>query len=392
MTTYTLNVNIDPTVFPVLKQSYNLCIAKKVNGTYNVVWQGGTFEEKNVFSWVESYQTFATQTYAQGLLVSASCIPENIQAGETCILDTNGDMDSATGTPVVSPSTFFVQNDFGSIHIGVNQLVAGTWAPVFVSPEIVKGPVDLTPLVSVMVWFDLTLTSGTMFFESISNSVEVDYNGSTTQTATYTVDETWTLGAAALARNSYSITDGFSYIDSRLDPFVFASSLRGIQIAPIAGLVAAQATTTSGFAAPPPEIEGILQFSTAAEANNAWAFLKQKIMHNIQQNVPAKVDDNTIKVTLKFLAITFMKFMIKGATNPDKIKNAFLAELQALATQPTSTQIRMGGLAVMNTTRTCQFVALDTTVALNRDVQHHNVYGYVLTKVSRSISIAWFMS
>ena len=30
----------------------------------------------------------------------------------------------------------------------------------------------------------------------------------------------------------------------------------------------------------------------------------------------------------------------------------------------------MGGLAVMDTVKTCQSVALDTTIALNRDVQH----------------------
>ena len=62
--------------------------------------------------------------------------------------------------------------------------------------------------------------------------------------------------------------------------------------------------------------------------------------------------------------------MIKGANDSERVKNAFLSELQALAQQPTSTQIRMGGLAVMDTVKTCQSVALDTTIALNRDVQH----------------------
>ena len=83
-----------------------------------------------------------------------------------------------------------------------------------------------------------------------------------------------------------------------------------------------------------------------------------------------------------------MKDMIKGENDSERLKNAFISELQALAQQPTTTQFRMGGLAVMDTTKTCQFIALGTAIALNRDVQYPDIYGYDLTQVGRSIFIA----
>lgn len=42
MSTFTLTVNIASADINALKQAgYNLCIAKKVNTTYNTVWRGG---------------------------------------------------------------------------------------------------------------------------------------------------------------------------------------------------------------------------------------------------------------------------------------------------------------------------------------------------------------
>src|ERR1700722_3878376 len=388
MTTYALTVVIDSEIYPWLKPYYNLCIARKVNNMYNVVWYGGDFQIQTVVTWKEKYEVFGTTTYADGALVQVDTNSEPILFGQTCIFD--GIMEPVTGIPVPSSGTFFVEDTEGTMHIGVGQVMSGTMWPIFVSPSVVKGLEPFAPLNSVMVWFDKTLKTNTMFSHAISNPIEVVYNGTTSHTVTYNVRGEW-IRTEAQAKKMYSMTEGFSYMDSQPDPYVFADSVRGVQIPPLPTL-STQATTTSGFAAPPPEIEGILQFSTAADANNAWAFLKQKIMHNIQQDVPPKVDDNTVKVTLKLAAITFMKDMIKGANDSERVKNAFLSELQALAQQPTLTQLRMGGLAVMDTTKTCQLVALDTAVALNRDVQHQSVYGYVLTKVSRSISIAWFMS
>lgn len=63
--TFTLNVEIDPLEMPVLKGSqYNLCVAKKVNGVYNVVWSGQQdYLENNEFQWQESYQVLGTNTF-----------------------------------------------------------------------------------------------------------------------------------------------------------------------------------------------------------------------------------------------------------------------------------------------------------------------------------------
>lgn len=41
MSEYALNVRIDPAALPILiKAGYKLCIAKKVNNSYSVIWQG----------------------------------------------------------------------------------------------------------------------------------------------------------------------------------------------------------------------------------------------------------------------------------------------------------------------------------------------------------------
>ena len=289
MTTYTLTVNIHQKVYPILKKSYSLCIAKKVNNTYNVVWQAESFLLNNVFSWEENYQVYGVEDYTQGVLVVAQTNSENISSGETCTLSRTGIMNPATGAIDHKTSTFHVLNDYGTIRIGVKQaMIDGVMSPIFVSPEVVKSTVDLTPLVSVMVWFDTTLKTGSMFFNTISNTVEVPYNGSTSQTVTYTNKEVWIHGTNSQPKKMYSMTEGFSYIDSQLDPHVFDNSIRDLQISDI---VNTQATTTSGFAVSPPMIECFLQFSTAADANNAWAYLKQKIMYNIEQDVPPKVDE-----------------------------------------------------------------------------------------------------
>ncbi len=44
MSTYDLNISVNPADIPLLKNAgYRLCIAKRVNGKYDVVWSGGAY-------------------------------------------------------------------------------------------------------------------------------------------------------------------------------------------------------------------------------------------------------------------------------------------------------------------------------------------------------------
>ncbi|KAI0373501.1 hypothetical protein BV20DRAFT_962666 [Pilatotrama ljubarskyi] len=179
MATFTLTVNVDSADYAALKAAkYKLCIAKKVDNTYNTVWRGDTFFAYNQFQWTSKYQVFGTQTYADGALVVASTDAPDIQFGQTALLDEDGTMHNASGTPNPRTGTFGVQNDYGGIRIGVNGWLGDRFSPIFVTPQtVVNGPVTLKPVESVMVWFDQQHRTSTIITESVSDTIEVDFTG-----------------------------------------------------------------------------------------------------------------------------------------------------------------------------------------------------------------------
>ncbi|EIW62564.1 uncharacterized protein TRAVEDRAFT_68950 [Trametes versicolor FP-101664 SS1] len=164
MSDFNLAVNIDPAVLPILIDAgYKLCIAKKVNNQYTVVWQGSNILPFNQFTWSAKYQVF----------------------GQTATLDKYGVMHPATGT-VDQSGKFTVENQFGLINLGVNSYVNGTYSPSYVSANpVVAGPTVLQPIESVLVWFDTQATTGTMILNASSQAIEVDFTSVPTHTLLY---------------------------------------------------------------------------------------------------------------------------------------------------------------------------------------------------------------
>jgi len=364
MGTYTLQVNIDPSIFPTLANAgYKLCIAKKVNNQYTVVWSGTTFLVKNTFQWTEEYQMFCTQKFTAGALVSASTVDQPIQYGQTCTLDKIGQLGPATGT--ISPTgTFYLVNNYSAINPGVNGNLGGTFSPIFVSPNpVVPGSTNgLSPIIRILAWFDLQLVTSTMFLDSVSNSIETVYQGTTTHTIFYTAQGTWSaqnsLGQVAVQpRRSYHPEHGFSYEDSDVDPHAL-----------IQGALASDYSGTDRLF-PPAEwlAECKVSFPNPGAADEARAYLKQKIIYNIQQSVSAKTDDATFNVKLRWAPVTFMTESMAGSTDEEKIQNAFNAELGLLSVPPTSSQY-LDDQEHRILPKTVALLSSGTHIALDREV------------------------
>ncbi len=192
-----VNIQIAPKDLETLKAAnYKLCFAKKVSGQeFNVVWQSyHDYLVSNNFSWVPTYQLFGSNSFQNNLNVSVSTNQVNIGLGQIATLDEAGILEKPkTGGPDVSVS---MQNDFGDIHPGINQLSTGisgnqVSTPIYVAPEpAVKGEVSLTPVEKVLVWFEQNIETGTMFSDARSNEIEIDLTDSAEETRLYT-DQGW---------------------------------------------------------------------------------------------------------------------------------------------------------------------------------------------------------
>lgn len=191
-----VNVEIADTDFDLLKNAhYSLCFAKKVGSSFNVVWKSSSnFLMLNNFSWTPMYQLFGTNTFQGGVTVKASTHNQKCGLGQTCTLDSNGKLSSAVDGG--SKTALHLENDYGPIHAGVNQMVTGLDGveeslPIYVSEaQVVKGAVDLTPKESVLVWFEQNIETSTMFSTARSNPIELDLTG-TNQVSVFYSGGTW---------------------------------------------------------------------------------------------------------------------------------------------------------------------------------------------------------
>ncbi|TFK33674.1 hypothetical protein BDQ12DRAFT_766366 [Crucibulum laeve] len=170
----------------VLKSGgFNLCVAKKVNGAYTVVWSGkNDYLHKNTFAWEEDYQVFGSNQFKVGALVQAETNEEDIAYGQTSVLDSAGVMKPASG-PIDKSGKFYVQNEFGKICLGVNQKLNGTFLPIFVSPTVIAGKATFEPIVEVKVWLQTHVETKTMIFDVTEPGIEVTYSGGTSKTVAY---------------------------------------------------------------------------------------------------------------------------------------------------------------------------------------------------------------
>ena len=176
-----VSVEISPEDLRALKNGkYKLCFARKIaEGDYNVVWQA--FDKylcNNVFSWMSQYQLFGSIQFNAGAPVVVSTNYMTIGLGETTLLSSTGMLQppisggSATG--------FTMNNEYGSIHVGVNQLCTQldgliVSSPMYVSAEaVIEGSVTLTPVEKVLIWFQQNITAGAIFSEARTGAIEFD--------------------------------------------------------------------------------------------------------------------------------------------------------------------------------------------------------------------------
>ena len=162
------------------KSGYKLCFAKKVgDADYNVVWQSyDAYLSNNEFSWTPQYQMFASNLFKANVQVKVSTNIVNIGLGQTSTLDEHGLLSSAvTGGPSISMT--FV-NDYAPIHPGINQLSTGidgnqVSTPIYVAvDQVVTGETVLTPVETILVWFEQNVQTSTMFSTSRSKAIEID--------------------------------------------------------------------------------------------------------------------------------------------------------------------------------------------------------------------------
>ncbi|AZO89782.1 hypothetical protein BOO88_12910 [Stutzerimonas stutzeri] len=177
----TVTIEIAAGDLTLLKKSgYKLCFAKKVgDADYNVVWQSyDAYLSNNEFSWTPQYQMFASNLFKANVQVKVSTNIVNIGLGQTSTLDEHGLLSSAvTGGPNISMT--FV-NDYAPIHPGINQLSTGidgnqVSTPIYVAvDQVVTGETVLTPVETILVWFEQNVQTSTMFSTSRSKAIEID--------------------------------------------------------------------------------------------------------------------------------------------------------------------------------------------------------------------------
>lgn len=192
----TVRIEIDTSDLEELKgANYKLCFAKKVGDDYDVVWQSYTkYLPSNTFSWTPQYQLFGANVFNDRVNVEVSTNLVSIGLGETCILDSAGVLlDPSTSGPTDSIT---MNNKFNLIHPGIKQLSTGIdgaqiSTAIYVAPKpAVMGPVVLTPVEKVLVWFEQDIVTSTMFSDARSNAVEIDLTLSDAQTRLYK-DQQW---------------------------------------------------------------------------------------------------------------------------------------------------------------------------------------------------------
>ncbi len=81
---------------------------------------------------------------------------------------------------------FYVENNYGSMHIGVNARLGTQFSAIYLSDQpFYTGKADLTPVEKVLVWFDMRSQTGTMLVKAITDTIEVcDYTSLTSRLCT----------------------------------------------------------------------------------------------------------------------------------------------------------------------------------------------------------------
>ncbi len=227
----TVNIKIASTDLTFLKDNkYRLCFAKKVNDTFDVVWQSyDEYLATNSFMWTPVFQLFGTNEFVGNVTVKASTTPVNIELGQQSTMNKEGILSPAsTGGPSTAITLI---NDYGPIHPGVNQMSTGITGkqlttPIYVAQDqIALGSDALTPIEEVQVWFEQNIVTSTMFSDARSNAVTVDMTESNTQTRQYSGGRWSTPSSSDLALAAIPILQIIVYVTGALIAYDLASKI-----------------------------------------------------------------------------------------------------------------------------------------------------------------------
>jgi len=189
--TKTVNVTIASKDLTNLKGSgYNLCFAKKVGDTYNVIWSSSfKYLVNNSFNWTPVYELFGSNVFQGGVTVKTATDNRRCQLGQTCTMNEVGILSTAVdGGP---PTTLTFNNEYGDIHPGVNQVITDIEGnvssnPIYVAENnIVLGTDELTPKESVQIWFEQHVETSTMISKAVSNKITIDLTSVNTGSVKY---------------------------------------------------------------------------------------------------------------------------------------------------------------------------------------------------------------
>ncbi|KAF9456673.1 hypothetical protein BDZ94DRAFT_1275126 [Collybia nuda] len=325
MATYLLNIVIDDAELKALKSSgYSLCVAKNVNGQFNVVWKGIQFLAFNTIEWTEQYQVFGEIGFTSGHPVKSGTNASSIQYGQTCTLSDLGIMGPAQGPR--GGSSFKVQNDFGSINLAVNGMIDGKWLPVYVDPTpTITGAATFKPIVSILVWFDRTLQTSTMFTEAVSTSIEVDYTGTTSQTLSYVSGGSgpgsgiWVMGDST---TGLRFTPGKIYhpLSKKFEDLPFANDKQFIQT-----LVDKYFTTPLGKKNQDTITDYIVQALITFGANVVLAQVAKFINDHLPRSVRVsiKYEASALVVKIGWAQGVLSKDLVMGGNDVEKLEGLF---------------------------------------------------------------------
>lgn len=201
----TVNITITSDDLTFLKDNqYRLCFAKKVNNTFDVVWQSyQEYLDNNSFLWTPVYQLFGSNEFAGDVLVKVQTNTVNIDLNQQATLDKEGVIGPASTGGTTTGITLI--NNYGPIHPGLNQLSTGIGGtqestPIYVAPDqIALGSDLLTPIDEVLVWFEQNIETSTMFSDARTNSVTINMTSSNLQTRLYSGGKWSTPSASDLA-------------------------------------------------------------------------------------------------------------------------------------------------------------------------------------------------
>ncbi|KAG7094763.1 hypothetical protein E1B28_005579 [Marasmius oreades] len=217
---FKLTAYISDESLTILKQGgYKLCIAREVNGKYNVVFISVVEHLfQNVFEFEEQYRVFGTKKFEAGTLTEAATRKVPILLGQGITLSPEGVLGGILGTENRS-KPFIVHNNYSHpIHFGVVALVSQDYAAIYVSEgSYVSQDVPLKPSRKILVWFDKNLESGMMIYHAIYNCMVVDFTNASDIVINYAAPKDaptkglWSFGPlVALGQTYHPITNTFS--------------------------------------------------------------------------------------------------------------------------------------------------------------------------------------